>query len=168
MNLQNFLDPRSINQLMSCLPGENRRTWLSLNPGRWYARRLEAVRLHLLWFFMGHRSKRARCDPLSRSFSFKPLTPARVWLLDSFSWPEADLMRGRGNFSWPSCLYILGLASRSIHFDLEDDERCAGESDGTVSRASNTVAERRQICAVGHDCSLDEIGRILLVELDEV
>ena len=65
-------------------------------------------------------------------------------------------------------LYILGLASRSIHFDLEDDERCAGESDGTVSRASNSVVERRQICAVGHDCSLDEVGRILLVELDEV
>ena len=66
---------------------------------------LEAVRLHFLVIFMGNRSKTARFNPQSRCFSFTALTPARVYRLDSFSWPEADLMRGRSNFSWPSCLY---------------------------------------------------------------
>ena len=77
---------------------------------------MEAVRLHFLWFFMGNRSKRARFNPLSRSFSFKPLTPARVWLLDSFSWPEADLMKQPPLTG----LLIIGLwlADRSIQFDL--------------------------------------------------
>ena len=84
--------PLKLNSL-SCLPEENRWTWLFLYSGREDRKGEADELLHFLWFFMGNRSKRPRFYPQSRPFSFKPLTPARVWLLDSSSWPEADLMK---------------------------------------------------------------------------